>query len=63
MNKPLPDNSVKTDSPQNANIGSIIPQQPQQPLLLIKDREPKLITLKAVDWSIERLFRSLRFER
>jgi hypothetical protein len=66
----LADTSVKTDSSQNANIGTIVPQvQPQaqaqaqqqaQPLLLIKDREPQLVTLKAVDWSVERLWRRIR---
>jgi hypothetical protein len=54
---------VKTDSLQSTSVNPDISQNTSKtntPPLPIKDKEPKLITLKAVDWNAARLWQRIQ---
>ena len=54
---------VKTDSLQSTSVNPDISQNTSKtntPPLPIKDKEPKLITLTAVDWNAARLWQRIQ---
>ena len=54
---------VKTDNLQSTSVNSDISQNTSKtntPPLPIKDKEPMLITLKAVDWNAARLLQRIQ---
>ncbi len=57
---------MNTDTPPNTSVkpnSSLTKEEDKSkipPPMLIKDKEPKLITLKAVDWNAARLWQRIQ---